>query len=207
MGEVGEDEDPGDSNCNQHHHIEQVGYRCYHHAGGAEKERRSDTLQFLHLCTFKAKSAYVFISNGHTCEYVSTDMNPARTPPPTRRLPSPSHVPTGCLGDRRQRQTSDCAINEYTIYDSCMMCFLCEYFSPGPVSQVEENCRTLGLLLTNRPDSPIHQKGLSPNSILGTNVNHSTCNNLLFSIIQVHAATCCTTVSNIMSVGSLYSGH
>lgn len=142
MGEVGEDEDPGDSNCDQHRHIEQVGYRCYHHAGGAEKERRSDTL--FYPCISKAKSAYVFISNGHTCEYVSTDMNPAWTPPPTRLLPSPSHVPTGFLRDRRQHQTSDCAINEYTIYESCMICFLFEYFSPGPVSQVEENCRTLG---------------------------------------------------------------
>lgn len=40
-------------------------------------------------------------------------------------------------------------------------------YSPGPVSQVDGNCTTLGWLLSNKCDSPIHQNGLSPKSILG----------------------------------------
>ena len=87
-------------------------------------------------------------------------MNPARTPPPTSRLPSPSHVPTDCLRNR-------CRFKALAGQWSKIHLLYWEDVSPGPVSHVEENCWTISCLLTNRRDSPIHQNGLSPNSILG----------------------------------------
>jgi len=42
---------------------------------------------------------------------------------------------------------------------------------PGPVSQVDRNCWTLGGFLENNPDSPIHQYGLSPNRNLNVKLN------------------------------------
>lgn len=38
VGEVGEDEDPGQSNSHQHPHVEQVWSDRKHHTGGEDKD-------------------------------------------------------------------------------------------------------------------------------------------------------------------------
>lgn len=65
----------------------------------------------------------------------------------------------------------------------CIISDRCSNYSPGPVSQVDGNCTTLGCLLSNKCDSPIHQNGLSPKSILEYSEKHS---NVCISLTKQH---------------------
>lgn len=156
MREMGEDENPGDSNCSQKCDIKHVGKSWYHPAGSRLKTKKTKTC-FKKKKEISMNSMLILLTDPP----VSTGVNEW---PQWRHNNPPNCCCHHCMSRWTPWET-DTSLGD--LQRLTCAAFFFHNFSPGPVSQVEGNWWTLGwLVLSYRRDSPIHQKGLSPNSIL-----------------------------------------